>query len=77
MRNTVKEWKEEWIETNGLTNELEVVIKDSKLHESQPSIYEGNFAGIPERLLGKKVLESSQIIASSVPEREGAYSLLV
>lgn len=31
MRKTIDDWKKDWIETNGLTNELEVIIKDGSL----------------------------------------------
>ena len=29
MRETIADWKKDWIDANGLTNELEVIIKDS------------------------------------------------
>jgi len=77
MRQTIEDWKKEWIETNGYTHDLEVVIKDSSLDSFAPYVYEGNFAGIPERLLYKKVVECGRIIKSSVPERNGAYLLTV
>ncbi|MFV0527651.1 MAG: hypothetical protein ACK5MN_02870 [Lachnospiraceae bacterium] len=77
MRETLRAWKKEWIETNGLTDELEVVVKAEELDEHAPAVYEGSFAEIPEEMLDKKVLESAQIVASSVPEREGVYSLLI
>jgi len=80
MRETVKEWKREWIETNGETDELEVDIKDSGQRDAlnnARSIYEGSFAGIPVELEEKRVIEAGQIIDSSLPERIGAYSLLI
>lgn len=77
MRETLKDWKEEWISTNGITTGLEVVIKDSKLHDMAPYIYEGSFVEIPEELLDRKVVETSKIIDSSIPKRIGAYSLTV
>ena len=27
MRETIADWKKDWIDANGLTNELEVIIK--------------------------------------------------
>jgi len=83
MRETIGDWKKEWIETNGLTSGLEVIIKDSNLRKSDTwpdqgsSLYEGSFAEIPDELLEKKVVECSQIVASSNPERDGCYSLIV
>lgn len=83
IRETIGDWKKNWIETNGLTNELEVTIKDGSLKKSDTSpdegvsLYEGSFAKIPDELLEKKVIEYGQIIASSDPEREGCYSLNV
>lgn len=77
MRETIKEWRDEWIETNGLTKELEVVITDTSQDISRDELYSGSFAEIPPELLNKKVIENWRIIASSVPERVGAYSLIV
>lgn len=77
MRETIKEWRDEWIETNGLTKELEVVITSTNQEITPPELYSGSFAGIPPELLDKKVIENWRIIASSVPERVGAYSLTV
>ena len=77
MRKTLKDWKRDWIEVNGETNELEVVIKNSKLDEFSSYVYEGSFAGIPKYLLNKKVVGCGQIVESSVPERKGAYSLTI
>ena len=78
MRETIADWKKDWIDANGLTNELEVIIKDSHRIKSDTSsdegqsIYEGCFANIPEELL-----ECGQILASTNPEREGCYSLII
>lgn len=77
MRETLKDWKRDWIEANGETHELEVVVKDSKLDDLLPYVYEGSFVDIPEELLDKKVVDYGQIIESSKPERNGAYSLTV
>jgi len=77
MRETVKEWKNEWIETNGETDELEVVIEDVKLDDFASCVYEGSFKDIPEDLLDKKVIESWKIINSSVSKRIGAYALRI
>jgi len=75
MRETVKEFKDEWIETNGKTDELEVVIADSKIDSSY--IYEGSFVNIPIELEDKSVIDYAKIINSTVPERIGAYSLTI
>lgn len=77
MRETLKDWRRDWVETNGETNELEVVIKDSKLDDLAPYVYEGSFVGIPDNLLDKKVIDCGQIVESSVPERNGAYTLTI
>lgn len=77
MRETIREWKKEWIETNGETDEVEVLITNSKLEESQPYIYEGSFKNIPEELEEKKVIDWGKILDSSVPARIGAYSLKI
>ena len=77
MRETLKDWKRDWIEENGETNELEVVVKDSKLDDFAPYVYEGSFVDIPEDLLDKKVIDCGQIIESSKPERNGVYSLTI
>ena len=47
MRETVREWQEEWIGTNGLTHELEVIISDSSLEAFRTEVYSGSFADIP------------------------------
>lgn len=77
MRETVREWKDEWIETNGKTDELEVLIKDSSLDDFAPYLYEGNFAGIPIELEEKKVIGSGKILDSSIAARIGTYSLII
>ena len=77
MRETVGEWKKEWIETNGQTHELEVVIQDGSLDNFAPYIYEGSFVDIPEELLCKNVVDYGRIVESSEPERKGAYSLTI
>lgn len=77
MRETVKDWQDEWINTNGLTHDLEVVITDRSQDIVRSELYSGSFADIPPELFDKKVIEDWRIIASSVPERIGAYSLNV
>ena len=57
MRETIKEWRDEWIETNGPTGELEVVITDTSRDISRDELYSGSFADIPPELLDKKVIE--------------------
>ncbi len=77
MIETIRDWKNKWMETNGETEKLEVVIEDSKLGEAAPYVYEGSFKDIPEDLLDEKVIEDGKIIDSSVSERIGAYSLTI
>lgn len=77
MSETLKDWKRDWIKENGQTHDLEVLINDSKLDELAPYIYEGSFVDIPEELLDKKVIRCGQILESTVPERNGAYSLTI
>lgn len=77
MSETLKDWKRDWIKENGQTHDLEVLINDSKLDELEPYIYEGSFVDIPEELLDKKVIRCGQILESTVPERNGAYSLTI
>lgn len=77
MREVLSDWQRDWIDTNGKTDGLEVVIADGNLDGSAPYIYEGSFAGIPAELLGRKVVKYARILTSSVPERVGAYSLTV
>lgn len=77
MREMIQAWRDEWIETNGFTKELEVVITDTSQEATRSELYSGSFANIPSELLDKKVIENGRIVASSVPERIGAYSLTV
>jgi len=77
MRETIGEWKSEWIGTNGKTDELEVLIHDSKLDDFHSCVYEGSFAKIPEILEKKKVIDWGKILASSIQDRTGAYSLTI
>lgn len=77
MRKTIKEWKDEWIETNGKTDELEVLITDSSLSDLESYIYEGSFVDIPEYLEDKKVVSSGKVLTSTVKDRIGAYSLTI
>ena len=77
MRETIKEWKEEWIATNGKTNEVEVVIENSNLNDLDSYIYEGCFAKIPVELEEKKVIKWGKICDSTVLSRIGAYSLTI
>ncbi len=77
MRETVRDWKNEWTETNGETDGLEVVIEDRKLDDFVPYVYEGSFKNIPEEILNKKVIENWKILDSSMPERIGAYMLRI
>ena len=77
MRETVRDWQTDWIEQNGETDDLEVIIEDSGMEELSRYVYKGSFSNIREDLLDRKVIESGQIIESSVPERIGAYSLMI
>ena len=73
MRKTIKDWKDEWIETNGKTDELEVTISDN----SDDLAYEGSFADIPKALEEMKVISSGRILDSTVKNRIGAYTLTI
>ncbi len=73
---TIKEWKKEWVETNGETDELEVLISDRN-SAFDGYVYEGSFVNIPEELEEKKVVGCGKILDSSVPARIGAYSLKI
>ena len=77
MRETIKEWKQEWIETNGETHELEVLIENSVLNENAPYIYEGSFVNIPKELEEVKVIDWAKVLTSSEPSRIGAYKLII
>lgn len=77
MRETIKEWKEEWIATYGETSDTEVLISDSNLDDSASYIYEGCFAKIPVELEEKEVIKWAKVCASTVPARIGAYSLTI
>lgn len=77
MRETIRDWQNDWLDTNGPTHELEVLITDSSHGKSDSYIYEGSFIDIPVILLDRRVIKSSQVLASSVPERVGTYSLTI
>lgn len=74
MRVKLKDWKSDWISSNGKTKGYEVRI----LHfDSDNILYEGSFSEIPNHLLDKNVLSSSQILTSSLPDHIGAYVLKI
>ena len=73
MRTKVRDWQRDWIQDNGRTDELEVIIAESDGAE----IYSGSFVGIPEYELDKKVMVSGRILDSTIPERIGAIRLVV
>ena len=73
MRTKVRDWQRDWIQDNGRTDELEVIIAESNGAE----IYSGSFVCIPEYELDKKVMVSGRILDSTVPERIGAIRLVV
>lgn len=77
MRETIGEWKKEWFETNGSTDEIEVVIEDLSQGDGVPHFYEGSFKDVPEELEKEKVISSGRILDSSSPERIGAYVLTI
>lgn len=77
MREMLKDWRDEWIQTNGVTDALEVVISDSTLDGSASYVYEGSFAQMPDGLLLRKVIQCNRIVASSIKERNGAYALTI
>lgn len=72
MRERVIDWKREWIESNGETNELEVVIC-----QKNEEIYAGSFREIPVEMENYRVLENWRILDSSEPNRIGAYTLKI
>lgn len=76
MRETLRDWKRDWIESNGETDEIEALISEGN-DTLNPYIYEGSFKDIPEELLDRKVIHCGQILDSTVPERVGAYSLTI
>lgn len=77
MREYLRDWRDEWIETNGETNGLEVVISDSSQDSLVSYVYEGSFRDIPAELFDKKVVQSGKILESSIQARIGAYSLKI
>lgn len=74
MRETVGDWKKEWIETNGETNDLEVLVS---FNNSDEYIFEGSFKDIPVELENRKVVQCGRILTSSVPNRIGAFCLQI
>lgn len=80
MIRFVSDWKNAWTKLYGNTTGFEVIIyccEDDVYIERRDVLFEGSFCDIPADLLGRKVLRSEQICASSVPERDGAFVLLV
>lgn len=77
MKETIRDWKNAWVKNNGHTNKLEVVIRCNGQDEQSDCLYEGSFRRIPEKYLKEEVVSSARIIASSVPERVGAYTLSI
>lgn len=53
MRETLEDWKRDWIDANGETDDIEVLISEGD-NAFTPYIYEGSFKDIPEELLDKK-----------------------
>lgn len=76
MREILRDWEKDWIEANGETNDVEVLISEGD-DAFKPYIYEGAFKNIPEELLDRKVIHCGQIMDSTVPGRVGAYSLTI
>lgn len=54
MRETLGDWQQAWIEANGETNDIEVLISEGD-DIFKPYVYEGSFKGIPKELLDRKV----------------------
>lgn len=75
MRETVKDWRNDWIKSNGKTVGLEVIIRRLEKNVNWRGVYEGNFADIPEEYLDQKVIEHYQILASTDTGRERVYVL--
>lgn len=71
---TIKDWKDKWIKTNGKTDDLEVLIRYNNENED---IYEGSFVDIPKDLEEKKVINYSKILTSTISKRIGAYILKI
>lgn len=68
MRETLKNWKTEWIETNGKTDGIEVLIS---YNSSDEYIYEGSFSNIPEELEAKKSSNTARFLTQPfLPELE-------
>lgn len=76
MRETLRDWQRDWIEANGETNDIEVLISEGD-DVFKPYVYEGSFKGISKELLDRKVINYGKILESSEPERNGAYSLTI
>lgn len=76
MRETLRDWKRDWMEANGETDDIEVLISEGD-DAFKPYVYEGSFKDIPEGLLNKKVTKCGQVLESSIPEHIGAYSLTI
>lgn len=76
MRETLRDWKRDWIEANGETDGIEVLIGEGE-DIFKPYVYEGSFKDIPKELLDRKVFSCGKILESSEAERKGAYSLTI
>ena len=76
MRETLRDWRRDWLETNGQTDGVEVLISEGD-DAFKPYVYEGSFKDISEELLDRKVIKCGKILESSVPERIGAYLLTI
>lgn len=76
IREILRDWKRDWIEANGETNDIEVLISEGG-DSFDPYIYEGSFKDLPEELLDRKVISYGKILESSEPKRTGAYSLTI
>lgn len=76
MRETLSDWKRDWIEANGKTDDIEVLINEGD-NAFKPYVYEGSFKDIPKELLDRKVINYGKILESSDIKRKGAYSLTI
>lgn len=76
MRITLEDWKRDWIKDNGETDGTEVLVSEG-VDSSESYIYEGSFKNIPKELLDRKVVNVAKVIESTIPERNGAYSLII
>lgn len=71
----------DYVEQNrDIASEVVICVCDSSerdFFDNPREIYYGPLAELPADLYAAKVIEKSQIVASSIPEKEGAWSLVI